>query len=174
MAARPKGQNKRDHVVTATDAEWARLGEAADAAGMSRSRFILHAVNAWRTSRATRDDRVPAPVFRRMLQTVLVLERLEQQRLKERGAEHLWYECLASADARIDTEAAGMWSSELGQHTAVEFGSLPASLLRMVVRAVLVIELLERQRLKIRHAEDLWRDFIVKAETWIGAETTMG
>ncbi len=45
MAARPKGQNKRDHVVTATDAEWARLGEAADAAGMSRSRFILHAVN---------------------------------------------------------------------------------------------------------------------------------
>ncbi len=62
MAARPKGQNKRDHVVTATDAEWARLGEAADAAGMSRSRFILHAVNAWRTSRV--ESGGDAPGFR--------------------------------------------------------------------------------------------------------------
>ena len=174
MAARPKGQKKKDHVVTATDAEWARITEAADAAGMPRSHFILHAIDAWRTSTGTKDDGLPASVFRRMVQSVLVLERLEQQRLKEQGAEHLWHDYLARADARIDTEAAGMRSSEFSQHAAVEFGSLPASLLRMVVRAVLVIELLERQRLKIQHAEDLWQDLVAKVESWIDAETALG
>ena len=174
IAARPKGQKKKDHVVTATDAEWARICEAAGTAGMPLSHFILHIFHAWLASTGIKDDGLPASVYRRMVQSVFILEHLEQQRLKNQDAEHLWQDYVAKADARIDTEVAGMQSSECNQQAAVGYGSLPASLLRMMVRAVLVLELLERQRLKIQHAPDLWPDLVAKADAWIDAETALG
>ena len=174
MAVRPRGQKKKDRVMTATDAEWALMSEAAEAAGMPRSHFILHAIDAWRTSTGTKDVGLPASVYRRMVQSVFVLEHLEQQRLSNQGAEQLGQDCVAKADARIDAEVAGMQSSEFDQPAAVGYGSLPASLHRMMVRAVLVLELLERQRLKTQHAEDLWQDLVAKADSWIDAETALG
>ena len=174
MAVRPKGQKKKDRVMTATDAEWALMSEAAEAAGMPLSHFILHIFYAWLASTGTKDDGLPASVYRRMVQSVFVLEHLEQQRLSNQGAEHLGQDCVAKADARIDAEVAGMQSSEFDQPAAVGYGSLPASLHRMMVRAVLVLELLERQRLKTQHAEDLWQDLVAKADSWIDAETALG
>ena len=174
MAVRPKGQKKKDRVVTATDAEWALISEAADTAGMPLSHFILHIFYAWMASTGIKDDGLPVSVYRRMVQSVFVLEHLEQQRLSNQGAEHLGQDYVAKADARIDAEVAGMQSSEFNQQAAVGYGSLPASLLRMMVRAVLVLELLERQRLKTQHAEDLWQDLVAKADSWIDAETALG
>ena len=54
---------RRQRAVMATDAEWERLGRAAQAAGMDRSRFVIH-----RALMPEAYDRLAAsrgPLFRR-------------------------------------------------------------------------------------------------------------
>ena len=38
------GDGRRQRAVMATDAEWERIGRAADASGMELSRFVIHRV----------------------------------------------------------------------------------------------------------------------------------
>ena len=59
---------RRQRAVMATDAEWERIGRAAKAHGMDRSRFLIH--------RALMADVLPAEVLRRALREMLVLSLL--------------------------------------------------------------------------------------------------
>ena len=58
---------RRQRAVMATDAEWERIGRAAEASGMDLSRFLIH--------RALDRDPLPPEVLRRAVREMLVLAR---------------------------------------------------------------------------------------------------
>ena len=58
----------------ASDSEWERISQAAEAAGMELSRFIV--------KRALTPDAVPPEVMRRFVCEILVISKLEERRLR--------------------------------------------------------------------------------------------
>ena len=90
------GDGRRQRAVMATDAEWERLGRAAKAAGMDRSRFAIH--------RALMPDALPSEVLRRAVREMLVLSVLEERRLREMGAGQAWEDACDAVDEWIDRE----------------------------------------------------------------------
>ncbi len=90
----------------ATDAEWARIREAADGAGLSISDYVVRNSVAGQMSTDLTDTALPPSVLRRTVRAVLVLEGLEQRRLENQGGAEIWRSLLADADAWIDAEAA--------------------------------------------------------------------
>ena len=104
MAVRAKGEKKKGRYVMATDAEWARIGEAAEAAGLSKSEFLLRRALEPGVLADSEGVGLPPFLLRRLVRTVLVLERLEQLRLSNDGAEDLWERLVAEADAWVDEE----------------------------------------------------------------------
>ena len=90
----------------ATDAEWTRIQEAADAAGLTYSQYVVNCCLPGQTSTGETDTGVPPSVIRRLVRTTLVLERLEKLRLEREGAGNIWEQLVADADAWIDTETA--------------------------------------------------------------------
>ena len=92
------GAERRQRAVMATDAEWERLGRAAQAAGMDRSRFVIH--------RALMPDAVPAEVLRRALREMLALSILEERRLRQAGMGRVWEDACDAVDDWIDREGA--------------------------------------------------------------------
>lgn len=91
------GDGRRQRALMATDAEWERIGRAAEARGMDRSRFLIH--------RALAADAVPAEVLRRAVREVLVLSLLEERRLREAGAGRAWEDACDMVDGWIEGEA---------------------------------------------------------------------
>ncbi|MDE0275331.1 MAG: hypothetical protein OYH76_05500 [Defluviicoccus sp.] len=91
------GDGRRQRALMATDAEWERIGRAAEARGMDRSRFLIH--------RALAEEAVPAEVLRRAVREVLVLSLLEERRLREAGAGTAWEDACDTVDGWIDREA---------------------------------------------------------------------
>ena len=89
---------RRQRAVMATDAEWERLGRAARAAGMDRSRFVIH--------RALMPDALPSEVLRRALREMLVLSLLEERRLRQMGAGQTWEDACDAVDEWIAREGA--------------------------------------------------------------------
>ena len=87
---------RRQRAVMATDAEWERLGRAAKAAGMDRSRYVIH--------RALMPDALPAEVLRRALREMLVLSILEERRLRRMGAGRAWEDACDAMDEWIARE----------------------------------------------------------------------
>ena len=85
----------------ATDAEWERIGRAAEARGMDRSRFLIQRALVDET---VLDETVPAEVLRRAVREVLVLSRLEERRLREAGAGAAWEDACDLVDGWIDRE----------------------------------------------------------------------
>ena len=80
----------------ATDSEWARVGAAAAAAGMERSRYVLQ-----RTLGA--EDVAPEVRYRAVRQS-LVLAVLEERRLRAAGAGAEWEAAGAAVDAWLERE----------------------------------------------------------------------
>ena len=105
MARRPKGDKKKGRYVMATDADWARIGEAADKAGFSTSEYVVRCGLVGAAPTGSTDPGLPPSVLRRQARAVLVLERLERLRLKNQGAEDLWETLAAEADSWIEAEA---------------------------------------------------------------------
>ena len=74
---------RRQHAITVTDSEWRRLRERAKAAGMPVSRFIVHRLAE--ADPGPPPDRgpggLPAAVWRRVAREVLLLGRIEEQRM---------------------------------------------------------------------------------------------
>ena len=68
---------RRQRALMATDLEWERIGRAADAAGMDRSRYLVR--------RALTADALAPEVLRRAIRETLVLSLLEERRLREGG-----------------------------------------------------------------------------------------
>ena len=91
------GDGRRQRALMATDAEWERIGRAAEARGMDRSRFLIH--------RALAAEEMPAEVLRRAVREVLVLSLLEERRLREAGAGRAWEDACDMVDGWIEGEA---------------------------------------------------------------------
>ncbi|MDE0001122.1 MAG: hypothetical protein OXQ29_00310 [Rhodospirillaceae bacterium] len=87
---------RRQRAVMATDAEWERIGGLAGAAGMDRSRYLIH--------RASMPDALPSEVLRRAVRETLVLSLLEERRLREMGAGAAWEDACDAVDEWIARE----------------------------------------------------------------------
>ena len=96
MSRRP-AERRTQHAVQATASEWARIRELAAEADMEISRYIVH--------RAIRPDPLPATVLRRAVRELLLLSRIEQQRMAELGLEERWTELGDAVDAWLEREA---------------------------------------------------------------------
>ncbi len=96
MSRGPAGR-RTQHAVQATASEWARIRELAAASGMEISRYIVH--------RATMPDPLPAAVMRRAVRELLLLSKIEEQRMAEMGLEDRWSALGDAVDAWLDREA---------------------------------------------------------------------
>ena len=92
-AARTKPHQR---ALMATDSEWARIGEAAAAAGMEKSRYVIH--------RTLAPESLAPEVIRRAIRQSLVLAVLEERRLRATGAEGEWDGACAAVDAWLERE----------------------------------------------------------------------
>ena len=89
-------EGRRQRAVMAPDAEWDRIGRAAAASDMDRSRFVVrHALMA---------EALPREVLRRSVSETLVLSLLEERRLREAGAGAAWEDACDAVDAWIHRE----------------------------------------------------------------------
>ena len=86
----------RQRAVMATDSEWERIGEAAAAAGMEKSRYVIH--------RALAPESLAPEVIRRAVRQGLVLAVLEELRLRVAGAGDEWDAACAAVDAWLERE----------------------------------------------------------------------
>ena len=89
--------------MMATDAEWARIGEAAQDAGLSISEHVVR--SSLRPGEPVAEPDLPLPVLRRVARAVLAMEDMEGRRLEIQGAGEIWRQALKNADAWIDREA---------------------------------------------------------------------
>ena len=80
----------------ATDSEWERIGEAAAAAGMEKSRYVIH--------RALAPESLPPEVTRKAVRQSLVLAVLEERALRAAGAGDEWDAAGAAVDAWLERE----------------------------------------------------------------------
>ncbi|MDD9980367.1 MAG: hypothetical protein OXU81_03250 [Gammaproteobacteria bacterium] len=92
-AARTKAQQR---ALMATDSEWAQIGEAAAAAGMEKSRYVIH--------RTLAPESLPPEVMRRAIRQSLVLAVLEERRHRATGARDEWDAACAAVDAWLERE----------------------------------------------------------------------
>ena len=100
----------------ATANEWARIRELAAEAGMEISRYIVH--------RATMAEAVPAVVLRLAVREMLVLAKIEKERMAELGLEDRWAALGDAVDAWLsregdldrltDPDAAARWQAVSG------------------------------------------------------------
>ncbi|MCE2520769.1 MAG: hypothetical protein J4G15_13355 [Alphaproteobacteria bacterium] len=88
--------SRRQRALMATDAELERIDRGAQAAGMERSRYIVH--------KTLMPDTLPVEVLRRAVREVLILSRLEQRRLREAGAGEAWEEAGEAIDDWLERE----------------------------------------------------------------------
>ena len=97
--SRGPASRRTQHAVQATANEWARIRELAAAAGMDLSRYIVH--------RATQPDPLPAAVLRRAARELLLISKVEEQRMADLGLEDHWRALGDAVDAWLDREADG-------------------------------------------------------------------
>jgi len=97
----PEGK-RRQRAVLMTDGEWERIGARAEAAGMKVSRYIAHRL----TGPAETPAADPSPeLLRRVLREVMILSRIEQQRMAGREGEgETWERVAALVDAQLAAE----------------------------------------------------------------------
>ena len=95
--SRGPASRRTQHAVQATANEWARIRELAAAAGMDLSRYIVH--------RATQPDPLPAVVLRRAVRELLLLSKLEEERMADMALEDRWRALGDAVDAWLVREA---------------------------------------------------------------------
>ena len=96
MSRRPR-ERRTQHAVMATASEWARIRELAERAGMDLSRYLVQ--------RATVPDPLPDTVLRRAVRELLLLAKVEEQRMAELGLDERWKALGDAVDAWLDREA---------------------------------------------------------------------
>ena len=101
MAARPEGEKRKGRLVRATDAEWARVRDDAEAAGLSISAYVMRTLLA-RPEPA--EPALPPALVRRLARAVLIVERLERVRFEKQGGGDLWRAMAEEIDAWIDVD----------------------------------------------------------------------
>ena len=116
VVSRSPASHRTQHAVMATANEWARIRELADEAGMEISRYIVH--------RATIAEALPDVVLRRAVREMLVLAKVEEERMAELGLEDRWAALGDAVDAWLtrednldrltDPDAAARWQAVSG------------------------------------------------------------
>ncbi len=97
----PEGK-RRQRAVTMTDREWERIGARAQAAGMPVSRYIAHRLAGPVETRAAGAS---PDLLLRVLREVMILSRIEQQRMANReGEEESWGKVAALVDEELAAE----------------------------------------------------------------------
>ncbi len=98
----PEGK-RRQRAVTMTDQEWERIGARAQAAGMPVSRYIAHRLaGPVETPAATGAS---PDLLLRVLREVMILSRIEQQRMASReGEEESWGKVAELVDEALAAE----------------------------------------------------------------------
>ena len=101
--AKPGGEKRKRRCVMATDTEWSRMREAADANRLSCSEYIVRRCLA-EAEPAAPEPALPAQALRRVARSVLALEEMERLRLIREGSEEDWNKALDRADRWLDGE----------------------------------------------------------------------
>ena len=91
--SRPTARNR---TIVATDAEWERVTELARAAGEDVGRFVVR--------RAISRESIPATVLRQAVRQVLILAKLEEQRIADLGADGRLHAVSDAVDAWLERE----------------------------------------------------------------------
>ncbi len=106
MAARQKGEKRKQRWVGATDAEWTEISEGAQAAGLSNSDYVIRCCLDGKARADPTDVGLPPPVLRRAVEAVLILEELQRQRLVNDGetGELIWQKSIAKVEAWMKGE----------------------------------------------------------------------
>ncbi len=105
MARRPTVPKRRARCVMATDSEWQRIREAAAAAGLSISDYVLRILLS--PPSPPLDDAgtaLPAWVQLRVARAALVLECIERLRLDRADMGAAWEEIVAEVDGWLEGE----------------------------------------------------------------------
>ena len=92
-AARTKPHQR---ALMATDSEWAQIGEAAAAAGMEKSRYVIH--------RTLAPESLAPEVIRRAIRQSLVLAVVQERELRDAGMGDRWDGACAAVDAWLERE----------------------------------------------------------------------
>ena len=106
MAARKKGEKRKQRWVGATDAEWAEISEGAQAAGLSNSDYVIQCCFDAKARAESTDIGLPPPVLHRAVKAVLILEELQRLRLVNDGetGEVTWQKSAAKVEAWVEGE----------------------------------------------------------------------
>ena len=106
VAARQKGEKRKQRWVGATDAEWTEISEDAQAAGLSNSDYVIRCCLDGKARTDPTDVGLPPAVLRRAVEAVLILEELQRQRLVNDGetGKALWQKSVAKVKAWMKGE----------------------------------------------------------------------
>ena len=106
MAARQRGEKRKQRWVGATDAEWTEICEGAQAAGLSNSDYVIRCCLDGKARAEQTDVGLPPPVLHRAVKAVLILEELQRLRLVNDGetGEALWQRAVGEVDAWVEGE----------------------------------------------------------------------
>ena len=106
MAARQKGEKRKQRWVGATDAEWTEISEGAQAEGLSNSDYVIQCCLDGKARADPTDVGLPPPVLRRAVEAVLILEELQRLRLVNDGeaGELVWQKSIARVEAWMKGE----------------------------------------------------------------------
>ncbi len=106
MAARQKGEKRKQRWLGATDAEWTEICEGAQAEGLSNSDYVIQCCLDGKARTDPTDVGLPPPVLRRAVEAVLILEELQRQRLVNDGeaGKALWLRAVAKVKAWMKGE----------------------------------------------------------------------
>ena len=104
MAAGPEGEPKKRRSVKVTDADWARVHEAARAEGLPHGDYLIRAHRFWQTSTNPTETGVPPEVLRRMMRMLRIIEQAEKLRLDALDDGLTWRKLGAEADLWLDVQ----------------------------------------------------------------------
>ena len=106
MAARQKGEKRKQRWVGATDAEWTVICEGAQTAGLSNSDYVIQCCLHARARAEPADAGLPPPVLHRAVKAVLILEELQRLRHENAGetGEAVWRKSVAKVEAWVEGE----------------------------------------------------------------------
>lgn len=102
MATGPEGETKKRRSIKVTDADWARVHEAARAEGLPHGDYLIAAHRFWQTSANAMETGIPREVLRSMMRMLRMIEQAEKLRLDDLDGGKAWRKLGAEADLWLD------------------------------------------------------------------------
>lgn len=93
---------RKVRTIMATDSEWARIGENANALDMPKSRYVVQQVL---TTTSPQQAGLPVVVQWRLAHHLMVLAHIEQYRFERAGAGETWQAIEEEVEALLEAEA---------------------------------------------------------------------